>query len=97
MYYPHMLSEHDSRIVESSALFTITNLLPKNVGNWSPAKISVKEVFDAYNPDIPEELRQLQESECLGWKKRWHRVHDPPATNHYSNCREVFQCQPLHQ
>ena len=51
----------DSCIVEQSPLFTITNLLPKNVGNWSPAKISVKEVLDLYNPDISEEIRKLQE------------------------------------
>ena len=83
MYYPfldHLLSELDSRIVKPSPLFTITNLEPKNVGNWSPAKISVKNVLGAYNPDIPEEIRQLQESECLRWKTRWDRVHDPPAT-----------------
>ena len=75
-----MLSELDSRIVEQSPLFTITNLLPKNVGNWSPVNISVKEVLDLYNPDISEEIRKLQERECLRWKTRWDRVHDPPAT-----------------
>ena len=75
-----LLSELDSCIVEQSPLFTITNLLPKNVGDWSPAKISVKEVLDLYNPDISEEIRKLQERECLRWKTRWDRVHDPPAT-----------------
>ena len=37
MYYPFpdlLLSELDLRIVKPSQLFTITNLLPKNVGNW---------------------------------------------------------------
>ena len=59
MYYPfldHLLSELDSRSVKPRPLFTITNLLPKNVGNWSPGRISFKEILGAYNPDIPEEL-----------------------------------------
>lgn len=57
-----------------------TNLLPKNVGNWSPAEISAKEILGAYDPNIPEDIRQLHKSECLRWKWRWDKVHNPPAT-----------------
>ncbi|XP_078380243.1 zinc finger MYM-type protein 1-like [Oculina patagonica] len=68
MYYPfldHLISELDSRLIKPSPLLKVTNLLPKNVGNWSPAEISAKEILDAYDPDIPEDIQQLHESECL--------------------------------
>ncbi|XP_078364037.1 52 kDa repressor of the inhibitor of the protein kinase-like [Oculina patagonica] len=83
MYYPfldHLISELDSRLIKPSPLFKVTNLLPKNVGNWSPAEISAKEILDAYDPDIPEDIQQLHESECLRWKLRWDKVDNPPAT-----------------
>ena len=49
MHYPfldHLLAELDSRSIKTSPLFTITNLLPKNVGNWSPLR-SVSKKFCA--------------------------------------------------
>ena len=67
-YYPFLdllISELDSRIIKPSPLCKITNLLPKNVGNCSPAEVSVKNILSAYVPDIPDDICQLQESECL--------------------------------
>ena len=104
MYYPflgHLLSELDWRVVEPSPLFTITNLLPKNVGNRSPTRISVKEVLGVYNPDIPEEIRRLQESECLRSKTGWHSARSSghncwntsslsPATQEFPNLSRAF-------
>ena len=54
LFLDHLISELDSRIIKPSPLFTITNFLPKNVGNWSPPEISVKEILGVYDPDIPE-------------------------------------------
>lgn len=83
MYYPfldHFISELDSRIIKPSPLFKITNISPKNVGHWSSTKVSVDEIFSAYVPDIPDDIRQSQESECLRWKSRWGKVQDLPTT-----------------
>ena len=83
MYYPfldHLVSELEFRIIKPTPLFKITNLFPNNVGKWSPAEDSAKEILCAYDPDIPEDIRQLQESECHRWRSRWEKVHDRPNT-----------------
>ena len=73
MYYPfldHLISEFDLRIIKPSSLFTVTNLLSKNVSNWSSAEISVKEILGAYDADISEllsvDIRQLTEDRLSG-------------------------------
>ena len=72
MYYPfldHLISELDSRIIQPSTLFTITNRLPKTVGKWSSAEISIKEIWVCMIP-IFDYCRRKNASgrNCVGIK-----------------------------
>lgn len=93
LYFPfldHLLAELNDRLIKPGPLFRISCLLPRNVGKWSPATTTVDDIFTPYNADIPEDLQQLRESECMRWKSRWEKANNLPAT-----LRETLEeCKP---
>ena len=77
----HLTSELDSRIIQPSTLFTITNRLPKTVGKWSSAEISVKEIWVCMIP-IFDYCRRKNASgrNCVGIKCT---ILQPPLLKHF--------------
>ena len=89
-FLDHSLAELNDRLIKPGPLFRISCPLPLNAGKWSPATTTVDEIFTPYGADIPEDIQQVRESECMQWKSRWEKAKDLPGTL----LETLEQCSP---